>query len=195
MDRRNSPPPLPIKDRNTDALVEDIFVALRDAAWWVGDFPVPPNSRAEIVIKEIQEIHSELMSRNVSLDSQIGELSEATKWQMGVFLKECLEWPDSKPLIRGLDGIRNARRCDLCKKAERPDNKGMPFCSSCLQELPRIFKFNKSDFAKIEIVSSATPDLECGHEERPSLILRYDNDDDFYYYCQKCIEDEGQRRA
>ena len=61
---RNTPPALPIEQRETSELIEDLCIALRNVGGcW---FPVD-DGRATEFIAEVQQIHTELVLRQIDV--------------------------------------------------------------------------------------------------------------------------------
>lgn len=191
---RNSTEILSIQSRESETLIDDLFIALREVA--VREGGLPSSLQAIKWIKNVQEIHHELEFRNVSLNEKILELNKQTNWLMDIYLQDCLSWPKTIPLVRENDGIRRLRRCCICRKAEMPlSGNGMPFCDLCLNEIGLILEKGVSTFSELMLISPKIPDTDCGHVYRNSLIISYEYNEDFtYYYCKKCVLQELVKR-
>src|SRR5215207_2079190 len=127
---RNTTPELPIEERDTPGLIDDLCLALRDVG--VRDHSLPNDARAVSAIENVQRIHAELERRGANLTHRVARLSEETEWQMAPLLQECLDYPRVIPYVRESDGVRRAFRCFVCQKLEFPDRSGLLLCDACL---------------------------------------------------------------
>src|SRR5262245_9676951 len=130
---RDTPPKKLIGQRETDELIEDLCLELRDVG--VGDYGLPDDKRAISSIREVQHISAEIKSRNADnadFKDRIKRLSAETGWQMERLLQECLLYPEVIPYVREHDGVRRAFRCSICEKREVPDRDGIWLCDDCL---------------------------------------------------------------
>lgn len=99
---RATPPKLPIPERNIEALLEDLCIALRDVGIW--DYELPQGKRVIEHINQVKAIYTELQNRSVQIMPRITRLSEETSWQMEHLLNDCLSYPQVTPYVREKDG-------------------------------------------------------------------------------------------
>jgi hypothetical protein len=115
---RNTRPDPPIFSRDSETLLEDLCLALRNVAVWDSD--LPDGQRVAKFVAEASAVHAELVKREVNYEDRVHELSTETGWQMGTLLEDCLGFPTTSPYVREADGVRRRFRCPLCRKAEVP---------------------------------------------------------------------------
>src|SRR5687768_17133131 len=96
----NTPPPLPIEQRDTPDLWEDLCLTLRYVGVHDNDMAGDAPDMALTHIKEVQQIHAELQKRNVNPRDRILHLSAETNWQMDRLLEDCLAYPNVIPYVR-----------------------------------------------------------------------------------------------
>ena len=128
---KNTPTELPIEQRGTEELVEDLCLALRDVG--VSDYLLPYGEYAVSAVLRVQQLHGELSRRGADFTRRLERLSEETSWQMKPLLRDCLMYPDVIPYVRERAGIRRALRCPACLKHELPGGKdvGAWLCDAC----------------------------------------------------------------
>jgi hypothetical protein len=129
---RNTPPLLPVAQRPTDELIEDLCLALRDVG--VRTWSLPSDERAISAVKSVKEIYALLEQRNADFRARIERLSEETSWQMETLLRECRAFPEVIPFVKDADGVRRALRCSICQRRELPDREGIWLCDVCLDQ-------------------------------------------------------------
>jgi ribosomal protein L37AE/L43A len=132
---KNTPAVLPIEQRETEVLVEDLCLALRDVG--VSDYDLPEGEQAVSAVLRVQQLHSELSRRGTDIARRLERLSEETSWQMMPLLRDCLMYPDVIPYVRERDGIRRALRCPACRERElsRGEVSSVWLCDACKAEL------------------------------------------------------------
>lgn len=132
---KNTPAELPIEQRETEELVEDLCLALRDVG--VSDYDLPEGKQAVSAVLRVQQLHGELSRRGADVTRRIERLSVETSWQMIPLLRECLMYPEVIPYVRERDGIRRALRCPACREREMPRRGGVGvwLCDACRAEL------------------------------------------------------------
>jgi hypothetical protein len=191
---RNTPPRLPIEQRPTDELIEDLCIALREVGC-MGPWH-PEHNRGQQAISDVKQIYRELSSRSISVDSQINKLSLDTKWQMDVLLGDCLAYPNHIPYVRDVDGIRRSLRCALCAvKERRPDAQVFWYCEECMRvALDALISTTPGD--RFFLFKTYNQEQRCVHADNDTLLIS----DSSYYeqafgVCQVCIEKEIQRRT
>jgi hypothetical protein len=189
----NTPPPLPIEQRETPDLVEDLCLALRNVG--VGDYTLRRDVQGEMLthIKEVQKIYSELQKRNVHPRDRIILLSNETNWQMHRLLDDCLAYPDVIPFVREIDGIRRALRCPLCLKKEVPDREGIWLCDACLSAAINAID-NKTPVDGLVLLRTYNPSKWCDHADAETVMMVFDNDWIGEGYCKECLLQERSRR-
>ena len=130
----NTPPNLPIKDRDSNKLLEDLCIALRNVG--TSDHELPGGDVVRNHIDEVRKIHAELQRRTMDLSCRISQLSRESGWLMEDLLKDCLDFPKSLPYVKEGDGIRRYFRCWLCAEREfTPDTKRFLLCEECLHRV------------------------------------------------------------
>lgn len=127
---KNTPAELPIEQRETEELVEDLCLALRDVG--VQDYSLPWAEDALAAVLRVQRLHGELSRRGADVTRRLERLSEETTWQMIPLLRDCLTYPDIIPYVRERDGIRRVLRCPVCRKREMSEREGAIWlCDAC----------------------------------------------------------------
>lgn len=131
---KNTPAELPIEHRETEGLVEDLCLALRDVG--IRDYCLPKDKEAVSVVLRVQQLHGELSRRGTEITHHLERLSEETSWQMMPLLRDCLMFPEVIPYVRERDGIRRVLRCPACRKREISRREGAVWlCNACQAEL------------------------------------------------------------
>lgn len=130
---RNTPAELPVEQRETEELVEDLCLALRDVG--VRDYCLPKDRWVVSDVLRVQQLHGELSRRGADVTRRLERLSEETSWQMMPLLRDCLMYPDVIPYVRERDGIRRVLRCPNCREREisRPEG-ALWLCDDCKAE-------------------------------------------------------------
>jgi hypothetical protein len=128
----NTPAELPIEQRETQELVEDLCLALRDVG--VMDYGLPEGEQVVSAVLRVQQLHGELSRRGADVTRRLERLSEETSWQMMPLLRDCLMYPAAIPYVRERDGIRRALRCPACHAHElsRREGAGVWLCDACM---------------------------------------------------------------
>jgi hypothetical protein len=130
---KNTPAELPVEQRETEELVEDLCLALREVG--VGDYCLPKGEEAVSAVLRVQRLHGELSRRGADITRRLERLSEETSWQMLPLLRDCLMYPDVIPYVRERDGIRRALRCPNCRERELSRREGVLWlCDACKAE-------------------------------------------------------------
>jgi hypothetical protein len=131
---KNTPPELPIEQRETEELVEDLCIALRDVG--ISDYCLPEGGQVVSAVLRVQQLHSELSKRGADFTRRLERLSEETSWQMVPLMRDCLMFPEVIPYVRERDGIRRVLRCPACRQREISQRKGIVWlCDACKAEL------------------------------------------------------------
>ncbi|HWS54313.1 MAG TPA: hypothetical protein VN228_09310 [Pyrinomonadaceae bacterium] len=130
---KNTPPELPVERRETEELVEDLCLALRDVG--IRDYLLPGGEEAVSAVLRVQRLHGELSRRGADITPRLERLSEETSWQMTPLLRDCLAYPDVTPYVRERDGIRRVLRCPNCREREISGREGaLWLCDACKAE-------------------------------------------------------------
>ena len=190
---QNTPPLLPIEQRPTSELVEDLCLALRDVGVWTWN--LPNDERAIYKIRSVQEIYAKLEERKVDVRTRIEHLTEETSWQMEILLQECLAFPEIIPYARDLDGVRRSFRCSICQKREFPDCEGIFLCNVCLAQSKESFesKMPMNGLLLFRIYNEAN---WCRHADSETILMAFDDYDALETtWCEKCVVEEQRRRA
>lgn len=131
---KNTPAELPVEQRETEELVEDLCLALRDVG--VGDSHLPEGGWVVSAVLRVRQLHGELSRRGADVTRRLERLSEETSWQMIPLLRDCLMYPDVTPYVRERDGIRRLLRCPVCREREISGREGLVWlCDACKAEL------------------------------------------------------------
>ena len=190
---RNTPRAPPIEQRETSELIEDLCIALRKVGGcW---FPVDDGRAAEL-IGEVQEIHTELVSRQVDVRERISRLSDETLWQMQPLLRECIEYPKSVPYVRDKDGVRRSFRCPICNVREVPDREGIWLCDQCLAKALESVQ-NRIPSTGLVLFRTYNESKRCKHADAETVMMTFDDEYDYDIgnsFCELCIAEEQQRR-
>ena len=190
---RNTPPLLPIEQRATDELIEDLCLALRDVG--VRTWDLPNGERVISAVKSVQEIYAKLKQRNTDLEARIERLSEETSWQMETLLQECIGFPDVIPYVKDADGIRHALRCSICQKRERPDREGIWMCDVCLAQAKNSIE-NRVPMKGLLLLRIYNAEHWCKHADSETIMIAFDDYDSLgNAYCNECLSEEQNRRA
>lgn len=185
--------PLPIEQRPTNELIEDLCLALRDVGVWTWN--LPNDERAISKIRNVQEIYAKLEERKVDVRTRIERLTEETSWQMEILLQECLAFPDVVPYARDLDGIRRSFRCSICQKCEFPDREGAFLCDVCLARTKESFesKVPMNSLLLFRIYNEAN---WCRHADSETVLMAFDDYGTLEEtWCEKFVVEEQERRA
>jgi len=130
---KNTPAELSIEQRETEELVEDLCLALRDVG--VQDYGLPRDEEAASAVLRVQRLHGELSRRGADVTRRLERLSEETSWQMMPLLHDCLMYPEVTPYVRERDGIRRVLRCPACREREISGREGIVWlCDACKAE-------------------------------------------------------------
>lgn len=128
-----TPVELPIKQRETEELIEDLCLALQDVG--VRDYRLPQGEDVLADVLRVQRLHGELSRRGADVTRRLELLSDETSWQMLPLLRDCLMYPDVIPYVRERDGIRRVLRCPVCREREISGREGVVWlCDACKAE-------------------------------------------------------------
>jgi hypothetical protein len=185
-------PLLPITERDTAILLEDLCLALRDVG--VRDSALPSDPRVVQAIKEVVLIHCELDRRRVDIRERLLTLSRETKWRMLDLLDDCLAFPNVVPYVREEDGIRRRLRCTICGKEERPPNAQFWMCDNCLKRVIEAIE-SKTPIDRIILFRTFNTGARCSHADSETVLATETWQDIIFGNCVKCFAEELQRRA
>jgi hypothetical protein len=190
---QSTPPLLPMKQRPTAELIEDLCLSLRDVGVWT--WSLPNEERAVSKVKNVQEIYALLNQRNADVRPRIKRLSEETSWQMEMLLQECLAFPNVIPYVRDLDGVRRSFRCSICQKCEFPDREGIFLCDVCLTQAKDSFE-TKSAMNGLLLLRLYNESYWCRHADSETVLMAFDDYGTLENtWCEKCVFEEKVRRA
>jgi hypothetical protein len=192
---RNTPPPTPISERDTEVLLENLTSALCEVGGYGGR--QSPDERAIASIETVRELHAELNNRKVTLTDYLNQLTATTGWMMSQLLDECMQWPEQTPQVREMDGIRRMFRCPLCSKEEVPDYNGIFFGTECLQRAAGAIQ-QRTPFDGIVIYRTYNTDARCRHANDETVLAVPDELYDVSFrdsFCLECISEELARRT
>ncbi len=191
---RNTPPKPPIVSRDSDTLVEDLCIALRDVSVFNGHLP----DGAVIVekIDDVKAIFAELSKRGINVKPALEDLSEKTNYRMNDLLADSLGYPARMPYEKGLDGIRERFRCPLCRKAEYPDGTLIYMCGECLDRTLTAIE-DRTPFPGLFLYRTYTELRRCPHADSETVLVTVLwSDEDWFETgrCKVCLLDEKERR-
>jgi len=190
---QSTPPPLPMKQRPTDELVEDLCLALRDVG--VRTYSLPDDERAVSAVRSVQQIYALLKQRNADIRARIKQLSEETSWQMDTLLQECLAFPEVVPYVKDADGIRRALRCYNCQKREFPDRKGIWLCEICLTQAKDSIE-TRVPMKGMILLRMYNEEYWCKHANSETVLIAFDDYETLgNAYCNECLSEEQTRRS
>jgi hypothetical protein len=189
---RNTPPPAPICERDTDTLIEDLCLGLRNVGVFDRDLPDGETIRQHIAV--VCAIKRELDQRGISTDDRIAQLSVETNWRIFDLLQECLEFPDSMPYVKEADGIRRSLRCNLCRRNERPPDAQLCWwCDECILRVLDAIKEAKPIDGVI-LFRTYNSEARCQHADSETVLVSEYYSDTIYGSCGKCLAEELARR-
>lgn len=182
--------------RETEALVEDLCLALRDVG--VGDYGLPSDERAAAAVTRVQQLYGELSRRGADVTPRLARLSEETSWQMCELLRDCLAYPEVVPYVREHDGIRRALRCPTCREHELPGREGLAIwlCDACLEEAAESFR-RRTPMRELLLLRAYNEFVWCRHADAETVLMAFDGYDGLEgaAWCARCVEEEQARRA
>ncbi len=193
---RPTDPPPPIGEHGTSPLVEELCLALRDIG--VFDGASPDNERGSALVQRVQDIHAELVRRQIDVAPRLERLSQETGWMMHQLLVDCLKFPAAPAWLRERDGVRRAFRCPGCRLRERPESdKRFFLCDECLRTVRAALECHRSN-ENILLYRTYTPEARCEHAADDTVVAVfpwYGSDRGFDSgFCKRCIDDELARR-
>jgi hypothetical protein len=191
---RNTPSRESIEKRETEELLEDLCLALRDVG--VRDYWLHDDEQAISFVKEVQLIYSELNKRNVDLLDRLNQLSDETGWQMEPLLSECLAYPETIPYVREKDGVRRVFRCPICERREMPDRDGIWLCDICLIQAIESIR-NRTPSKGLVLFRTYNESKRCKHADEDTVLMTFDDEYDYQMgnsYCERCLIEEQHRR-
>ncbi|HEX7314370.1 MAG TPA: hypothetical protein VF297_10630 [Pyrinomonadaceae bacterium] len=166
---KNTPAELPVEQRETEELVEDLCLALRNVG--VLDYGLPEGEQVVAAVLRVQRLHGELSRREADVTRRLERLSKETSWQMIPLLRDCLRYPDIIPYVREHDGIRRALRCPICRKRELSRREGIVWlCDACKAESAAS---GVRGVMRVKItVDGFTPEELCNQTPLEAVLLR-----------------------
>ncbi len=189
---RNSDLAPPISKRDTDTLLEDLCIALRNVA--VFDRQLPNDKSVRLHIEQVCEIKRELDKRGESADARLMELSTETRWRMRDLLEDCLRYPETVPFVKDIDGIRRTLRCGLCGRRERPvDARLFWWCNECFGRVLRAID-ERTPIDGVILFRSYNADARCQHANSDTVLVADSHGDVIFGNCSLCLEEELARR-
>ena len=191
---KNTPPRIPVRERETSDLVEDLCIALRNVG--CGDYRLPNDERVIAFIHEVQQVSAELGARGVNSNDRIQRLSTETSWQMQTLLEECLAFPSVVPYVKEVDNVRRAFRCPICRQREFPDREGISLCNRCL-ESARAAILSTTPTEGLVLFRTYNKSKRCVHADSDTVLMTFEDEYDFDMgncYCERCLLAEQNRR-
>ncbi|MEJ7848308.1 MAG: hypothetical protein WKF92_09490 [Pyrinomonadaceae bacterium] len=190
---QNTPSQLPITQRPTDELIEDLCLALRDVG--VRTWSLPNDDFAVSAVRNVQQIYALLRQRNADIRSRIERLSEETSWQMKTLLEECLAFPEVIPYVKDADGVRRALRCSICQKREHLDREGIWLCDVCLAQAKDSIE-SLIPMKGLLLLRIYNEENWCKHANSETVLIAFDDYDTLgNIYCNQCFSEEQARRT
>lgn len=175
---RNTPPKPPISERNDKEVVEALCIALRDVG--VSNGVLPDGEGIREKIKTVQQIHKEIVKRDINIRRRIKKLARETKWPMVRLLDETIRFPETIPYLEEKPKLV----CRECAKNTYARNALLGLCDECLE---KGIEFLESDSPDIRVITCSI----CGKKERAYYV--YDGEAD-RCYCLECLKFEKKRR-
>jgi hypothetical protein len=192
---RNTPGRSHVSDRNTETLLEDLCIALRDVA--VAEWDLPDGPRVVSQINDVKTIIEEIAKRGVDCTARIATLCKETGWQVDLLLTECVSFPQTVPWVRRLDGVRRRFQCVVCHKAEYPNGTEILLCDGCVDRALLAIE-GKTDSPGLFIYRTYTPSGRCRHADDETVLMTVEYDE-FEFYgvgrCAVCLREEIGRRT
>lgn len=189
---QSTPPLLPISQRPTKELIEDLCLALRDVG--VRTYGLPNGEVAISAIRTVQDIYALLKVRDADVQARIERLSKETSWQMDVLLEESLAFPDVVPYVKESDGIRLALRCNVCRVRELPDKEGVWLCDVCLTQAIQSID-SRLPMKGMILFRIFNEEYWCEHANSETVLIAFDDYETLdRAYCNDCLSDERVRR-
>lgn len=191
---RNTPPQLPVVSRESTVLLEDLCLALRDVSVFNGHLP-----NGEVIVEKIDNvkaIFSELSRRGVAIESAVQELSAKTNRQLGDLLADCLGYPARIPFDKGLDGVRERFRCQLCRGAEHPEETLVWICDGCLDRTIAAIE-NRTPLPGLFLYRTYSESRRCCHADSDTVMATILWTDEGWFdagRCSECFLDEKRKR-
>jgi hypothetical protein len=192
---RNTPPRIPIQERPSPELLEDLCVALRYVA--VREGYLSGDAADEPSIQEAVSIATELDRRHVAVSERLQTLTRETGWLMNDLLDDCREFPAVTPRVRELDGIRRYLRCGYCKLAEHPeDDTHWRAGDACLQDFIQSFESLEPKSGTV-LFRTYNSEWRCKHGDEDTVLLGVIYEEVFLGpgQCQQCLELELATRG
>lgn len=175
---RNTPPKPPISERTDKEVVEALCIAIRDVG--VSNGVLPDGEGIREKIKTAQDIHKEIVKRDINIRRRIKKLSRETKWPMVRLLDETIQFPETIPYLEKKPKLV----CRECVENTYARNAPLGLCDGCLEK-------------GIELIESDSPDIRvltcsiCSKKEREYYV--YDGEAE-RCYCLECLKAEKKRR-
>jgi len=191
---RNTPSKQPVVSRDSAVLIEDLGLALRDVSVFNGHLP----DGAVIVekIDNVKAIFAELSRRSIEVAPTLGELSIKTNRKMDELLADCLAYPTRMPYEKGFDGVRERFRCQLCRKAEHPQETLIYLCEGCLDGTVTAIE-NRTPFPGLFLYRTYSESRRCPHADSETVLVTvlWSDEDSFETgRCKQCFMDEKRER-
>jgi hypothetical protein len=185
---------MPIPERDTDTLLEDLCIALRNVG--VFDHDLPDGAEIRQHINAVCAIKRELDRRGISIGDRVTRLSAETNWRMTDLLAECLSFPDSMPYVKEADGIRRSLRCQLCQKREQPVNAQLFWwCDECMVDVLHAIE-RAQPVPGVILFRTYNADARCQHADSETvLVTAHYYSETLYGYCGQYLAQELARRG
>lgn len=188
----NTPPQLPVPERDTEELVNDLCVALRNVG--VFDYELPNGPRVSQAINDVRTIKRELDHRGIDVADRLTALSAQTCWQMAELLRDCLSFPAVSPYVRERDGVRRELRCSLCQKAERPmDAQRFLMCNECIGRILQCIR-SREPAGHTVLFRTYNSVARCEHANDDTVLALDPYTDSLFGYCERCFQEELNQR-
>ena len=178
----------PVASRQSQELLEDLCVALRD---------VGVGGRDTDAIDDVRAILAELDVRDVDPAPRLLTLSRETGWLMIDLLEQVVRGGHQRPQVRAADGVRVALRCPHCGAAEYPeDDSVLCACTGCLNRILSSFD-TCEPLPTTVLYRTWNRTWWCEHADGDSLLVGLEWDDCTMSgpgMCRKCVEDALESR-
>jgi len=115
---------------------------------------------------------------------------------MDELLADCLAYPTRMPYEKGFDGVRERFRCQLCRKAEHPQETLIYLCEGCLDGTVTAIE-NRTPFPGLFLYRTYSESRRCPHADSETVLVTvlWSDEDSFETgRCKQCFMDEKRER-
>jgi len=197
---RPTPQPPPLNQRESDELIEELCIALREVGLSTRFLPyTEPDPDIVSEVSRVQELAAELSRRGIDVVPRLAQLTEETSWLMNVLYEECLRFPAIRPWVRAKDGLQIAMRCEACGEREYPnDDRKLRICDSCILVLEQAIA-TRTARENLLLYRTYNQEARCRHADGDTVLgvypWRAEWSEGFPVgHCRECLDEEINRR-